>query len=236
MILLDQVTKIYKIKKEDYIPIKALDNVTLYIKSAEFVILMGASGAGKSTILKLIACQELPSLGRVIVGGINTSELHKKDIPTLRRKVGFIFQDFKLLPKKTVIQNIAFALEIIGSPNSEIQKILPKVIKIVGLTGKEYSLPSELSGGEMQRVAIARALMHQPKILLADEPTGNLDTENSDKVIELLCKINNLGTTVVLATHSQQIAQRLNTRTLIVKQGRVLSVSKNSNLKKELKS
>lgn len=221
MILLDQVTKIYKVKKEDYIPIKALDKVTFYIQPAEFVILVGASGAGKSTILKLLACQELPTSGRVIVGGINTSELVKKDIPKLRRKVGFIFQDFKLLPKKTVVQNIAFALEIVGMPNREIQRILPKVIKMVGLTGKEYSLPSELSGGEMQRVAIARALMNQPKILLADEPTGNLDAENTEKVIDLLRKINKLGTTVVLATHNRGIVRDLNTRTITVADGKI---------------
>ena len=220
MILLDQVTKIYKVKKEDYIPIKALDKATFYIQPAEFVM-VGASGAGKSTILKLLACQELPTSGRVIVGGINTSELLKKDIPKLRRKVGFIFQDFKLLPKKTVVQNIAFALEIVGMPNREIQRILPKVIKMVGLTGKEYSLPSELSGGEMQRVAIARALMNQPKILLADEPTGNLDAENTEKVIDLLRKINKLGTTVVLATHNREIVKSLNTRTITVTDGKI---------------
>ena len=221
MILLDQVSKIYKLKKGDYVPRKALDKVSLYIKSKEFVVFVGPSGAGKSTILKLLTCQEMPSSGRVVVGGIDVSEVDKKDIPKLRRKIGFIFQDFKLLPKKTVIQNIAFALEIIGTPSRDIRRILPKVIKMVSLENKEYSLPSELSGGEMQRVAIARSLMHQPKILLADEPTGNLDSENAWKVIDLLLKINKLGTTVILATHNQEIVRRLNQRTILIEDGRV---------------
>lgn len=221
MILLDQVSKIYKLKKGDYTPRKALDKVSLYIKAKEFVVLVGPSGAGKSTILKLLTCQEMPTSGRVVIGGIDISEVAKKDIPKLRRKIGFIFQDFKLLPKKTVIQNIAFALEITGTPTADIKRILPKVIKMVGLENKEYSLPSELSGGEMQRVAIARSLMHQPKILLADEPTGNLDPENAWRVIDLLVKINKLGTTVILATHNQEIVRKLGQRTILVTNGRI---------------
>ena len=226
MILLDQVSKIYKIKKGDYTPRKALEKVNLYIRSKEFAVLVGPSGAGKSTILKLLTCQEMPTSGRVVIGGLDTSEIIKKDIPKLRRKIGFIFQDFKLLPKKTVIQNIAFALEITGTPSREINRILPKVIKMVGLEGKEYSLPSELSGGELQRVAIARSLMHQPKILLADEPTGNLDAENAWKVIDLLSKINKLGATVILATHNQDIVSKLNQRLILVKNGRIIEDQK----------
>ena len=223
MILLDQVSKIYKLKKGDHAPRKALDKVSFYIKPREFVILVGSSGAGKSTILKLLTCQEFPTSGRVVVGGIETDEIAKKDIPNLRRRIGFIFQDFKLLPKKTVVQNIAFALEMTGTPTGEIKNILPKVIKMVGLEDKEYSLPGELSGGEMQRVAIARSLMHRPKILLADEPTGNLDPQNAWKVISLLVKINQLGTTVVLATHNQEIVQELAQRTITLEDGRVKS-------------
>lgn len=221
MILLDQVSKIYKLKKGNDIPHKALDKVSLYIKPKEFVTLVGSSGAGKTTILKLLTCHETATSGRVVVGGIDVGEISKKDIPKLRRKIGFIFQDFKLLPKKTAIQNIAFALEITNKPPQEINKILPKVIKMVGLQGKEYSLPSELSGGEMQRVAIARSLMHQPKILLADEPTGNLDPKNAHKVIDLLIKINKLGTTVVLATHNLDIVKKINQRVIMVGDGRI---------------
>ena len=221
MILLDQVSKIYKLKKGDHTPCKALDKVSFYIKPKEFVILVGPSGAGKSTILKLLTCHEFPSSGRVVVGGLDIEEIAKKDIPTLRRKIGFIFQDFKLLPRKTAIQNIAFALEMTGTPPAEIKRILPKVVKMVGLEGKEYSLPDELSGGEMQRVAIARSLMHQPKILLADEPTGNLDDQNTWKVISLLGKINQLGTTVVLATHNKAIVQSLGRRTIVMEDGRI---------------
>ena len=223
MILFDQVSKIYKLKKGDHAPRKALDKVSFYIKPREFVVLVGASGVGKSTVLKLLTCQEFPTSGRVVVGGIDIDEIARKDIPNLRRKIGFIFQDFKLLPKKTVIQNIAFALEMTGTPTSTIKNILPKVIKMVGLEDKEYSLPGELSGGEMQRVAIARSLMHQPKILLADEPTGNLDPQNAWKVINLLVKINQLGTTVVLATHNQDIVRHLAQRTIVLENGRIQS-------------
>ena len=226
MILFDQVTKTYKLKKQDYMPVKALDKVTLFIKSGEFVVLVGASGAGKSTILKLLTCQERATSGRVVVGGLELDEVDTKDIPKLRRRVGFIFQDFKLLPKKTVVQNIAFALEIVGAHSREIQNILPKVIKMVGLQGKEYSLPSELSGGEMQRVAIARALMHRPKILLADEPTGNLDKENTWKVISLLKKVNSLGTTVILATHNEEIVKKLKKRVILIQNGKLVEQKK----------
>ena len=221
MILLDQVTKIYKYKQKDFNSQKALDGVNLYVRPKEFVVLIGPSGSGKSTLLKLLTCQEVATSGRVVVGGLEVADISKRDIPKLRRKIGFIFQDYKLLPKKTVVQNIAFALEITGVRGREIRQILPKVIRMVSLSGREYSLPSELSGGEMQRVAIARALMHQPKILLADEPTGNLDPENTWNVIKLLLKINKLGTTVILATHSQEIVRHLNKRTVLVENGRL---------------
>ena len=221
MITLDHVTKIYKPKKDDYVPIKALDKLSLHIKAKEFVILVGSSGAGKSTLLKLLTCQEKPTGGRVLVGGVDLTELSRQDIPKLRRKIGFIYQDFKLLPKKTVIQNIAFALEITGVSSVEINQILPKVIKMVNLTGREYSLPEELSGGEMQRVAIARALMHRPKILLADEPTGNLDYENTWKVIDLLVQLNKLGATVLLATHDKEIVSKLEYRKIEIVNGKI---------------
>ena len=226
MILLDQVTKVYKHRRGSGESEKALDNVTLYVKEKEFIVLIGPSGAGKSTILKLLTRQELPTSGRVVVGGVDCTELSRRDIPKLRRKIGFVFQDFKLLPKKTVIQNIAFALEITGVSRHEINRILPKVIKMVGLEGKEQSLPNELSGGEVQRVAIARSLMCQPKILIADEPTGNLDPDNTWKVIELLLKINKLGTTVLLATHNQDVVDKLKQRTITIKDGKIIDEKK----------
>lgn len=237
--MFNQVTKTYKLQKHDYVPVKALDNVTFFVKSGDFVVLVGASGAGKSTILKLITCQETATSGQVVVGGIDLAELSRKDIPLLRRRVGCIFQDFKLLPKKTVAQNIAFALEIVGISYKEIQTILPKVIKLVGLKGKEYSLPSELSGGEMQRVAIARALMYKPKILLADEPTGNLDDKNTWRVIDLLKKVNQLGTTIVLATHNEAIVKKLAKRVILIDGGRLVEQAKQQayadKVKQELK-
>lgn len=221
MILLDQVSKFYKPQKDGYAPITALDKATLYVKAKEFVVLIGPSGSGKSTILKMLVGQEAPSSGRVVVGGVDIAHMTRKDIPKLRRKIGYIYQDFKLLPKKTVVQNIAFALEMTGVADHKIRIILAKIIKMVGLEGREYSLPNELSGGEMQRVAIARALMHQPKILLADEPTGNLDSDNSFKVIDLLLKINKLGTTVLLTTHDKEVVARLNQRTITVEGGKI---------------
>ena len=222
MISLRRVTKIYKSKKQNFVPVKALDSVTLHIKSKEFVVLVGESGAGKSTILRLLHCQEEPTFGQVLVGGSDTMTLDRRDVPKLRRKVGYVFQDFKLLPQKTVAQNIAFALEIIGQSTQEIKHILPKAIKMVGLEGKEYSLPSELSGGEMQRVAIARSLVYQPQILLADEPTGNLDDDNTWKVIELLLRINKLGTTVILATHNKEVVSKIKRRVVHLKNGKII--------------
>ena len=223
MINFNQVTKVYQVQKGDYIPVKALDRLSLEIRDKEFVVLVGDSGAGKSTMLKLLHCQEVPTAGEVVVGGINTAELARQDVPKLRRKVGYIFQDFKLLPQKTVAQNIAFALEIIGSSSAQIRYIVPKAIAMIGLKGKEYSLPSELSSGEMQRVAIARSLVYQPKVLLADEPTGNLDNDNTWKVIELLLKINQMGTTVILATHNQEVVNNLRKRTIALQGGKIIS-------------
>ncbi|MCY4088520.1 MAG: ATP-binding cassette domain-containing protein [Candidatus Saccharibacteria bacterium] len=222
MIKFDEVTKVYQPKKEDSNLIVALDKVSFQVQPQEFVILVGASGAGKSSLLKLLTCQELPTEGKVEVDNINIRKISRKNIPKLRRKIGVIFQDFKLLPKKTVVQNIAFALEIDGTPLSKIERILPKIIKMVNLKGKEYSLPSELSGGEMQRVAIARSLIYHPKILLADEPTGNLDDKNTWTVINLLLKINKLGTTVILATHNQAVVKKLKKRTIVLEDGRII--------------
>ena len=231
MISFNQVTKSYQAKKADNTLIKALDEVSLEIEAGEFVVLVGDSGAGKSTILKLLHCHELPTSGEVIVGEFNTAEMEQKEIPLLRRKVGYIFQDFKLLPQKTVAQNIAFALEIIGKSSYQISRTLPKIISMVGLVGKEYSLPSELSGGEMQRVAIARSLAYKPKILLADEPTGNLDDTNTWKVIDLFLKINKLGVTVILATHNQAVVSRIKRRTIFLEKGKIIKENQSAQVK-----
>ena len=217
MILLDRVTKTYGANNEH----PALNRISLHIKPKEFVILVGTSGAGKSTLLKLLTREEKPTSGKIVVGGIDYDKLSDKDIPLLRRRIGVVFQDFKLLPNRTVFENIAFALEIAGMNNHEIKATVPKVIKLVGLTGKENNFPDQLSGGERQRVAIARALARQPKILIADEPTGNLDPKHSWDIIKLLEKINDYGTTVVLTTHNVEIVNKLKRRVITLNKGKV---------------
>ena len=217
VILLDRVTKKYGKKG------LALDRVSLHIAPKEFVLIVGTSGAGKSTILKLLTREEKPSNGKIVVGGIDYDRLRDKEVPLLRRKIGTIFQDFKLLPNRTVFENIAFALEIVGMTNKEIQYTVPRVIDLVGLNGKEKNFPRELSGGEQQRVAIARAVVRQPKILIADEPTGNLDPKHAWDVVSVLEKINKHGTTVLMTTHNQDIANKLKRRVITIDHGRVAS-------------
>ncbi len=218
MILLDRVTKTYS---KDGAP--ALNRVSLHIEPKEFVIIVGTSGAGKSTLLKLLTREEKQTSGKIVVGGIDYDTLRKKHIPLLRRKIGVVFQDFKLLPQRTVFENIAFALEIAGMTNREIRSTVPKVIELVGLTGKETKFPHQLSGGERQRVAIARAVVRQPKILIADEPTGNLDPKHSWDIVRLLEKINRYGTTVLLTTHNADIVNRLKRRVIALDHGKVVS-------------
>lgn len=201
----------------------ALDRVSLHVEPKEFVIIIGQSGAGKSTLLRLLTREERPTSGKIIIGGVDYDKLKNKDIPYLRRKIGVVFQDFKLLPKRTVFENVAFALEIVGMGNREIAHTVPKVLDIVGLKGKESFYPAELSGGERQRVAIARAVVRQPKILIADEPTGNLDPKHAWDVIRVLEKINRFGTTVILTTHNQEIVNKLKRRVVTIKDGRVIS-------------
>ena len=219
MILLDRVTKNYF--KDSGEP--AINKVSLHVAPKEFVILIGKSGAGKSTLLKLLTREIKPDSGKIVVGGIDYDDLADKHIPLLRRKIGVVFQDFKLLPKRTVYENIAFALEISGMSNREIKGAVPKVIDIVGLTGKENKFPNQLSGGEKQRVAIARAIVRQPKILIADEPTGNLDPTNTWGIVRLLEKINRYGTTVLLTTHNTEIVNRLKRRVLTIENGSIVS-------------
>jgi cell division transport system ATP-binding protein len=213
MILLDRVTKTYGKTLGT-----ALDRVSLHVEPKEFVIVIGQSGAGKSTLLKLLTREERPSSGKMIVGGIDYDKLSDKDIPLLRRKIGVVFQDFKLLPNRTVFENVAFALEIVGVSTKEINNTVPRVLEIVNLKDKAKRMPVELSGGERQRVAIARAIVRQPKILIADEPT-----KLAWDVITVLEKINRYGTTVLLTTHNQEIVNKLKRRVITIKNGRVVS-------------
>lgn len=217
MILLDRVTKVYNRTNT------ALDRISLHVEPKEFVILIGKSGAGKSTLLKLLTREERQTSGKIIVGGIDYDKLRDRDIPLLRRRIGVVFQDFKLLPNKNVFENIAFALEIVGHSNSEINHTVPRVLDIVGLKGKDRRMPDELSGGERQRVSIARAVVRQPKILIADEPTGNLDPKHAWDVIRVLEKINHYGTTVLLTTHNQDIVNKLKRRVITIDNGRITS-------------
>lgn len=218
MILLDRVTKTY-----GKVATPALDRVSLHVEPKEFVIVVGQSGAGKSTLLKLLTREERQTSGKIIVGGIDYDKLRDKDIPLLRRKIGVVFQDFKLLPNRTVFENVAFALEVVGMGNHEIKHTVPKVLDIVNLRGKEKRMPLELSGGERQRVAIARAIVRQPKILIADEPTGNLDPKHAWDVIKVLEKINHYGTTVLLTTHNQEIVNKLKRRVVTIEHGQIAS-------------
>ena len=226
MILFDRVTKSYGRANAP-----ALEKVSLHVEPKEFVIIVGASGAGKSTLLKLLTREEKPTNGKIIVGGIDYDKLRDKEIPLLRRKIGVVFQDFKLLPAKTVFENVAVALEMVGMSNKEINHTVPRVLEIVGLTGKEKRMPRELSGGERQRVAIARAIVRQPKILIADEPTGNLDPKHAWDVVKVLEKINRFGTTVLLTTHNQDIVNRLKRRVITIKDGKVVSDRANAEYK-----
>jgi cell division transport system ATP-binding protein len=217
MILLDRVTKVYGRKAT------ALDRISLHVEPKEFVVIVGTSGAGKSSLLKLLTREERQTSGKIVVGGIDYDKLKDKDIPLLRRKIGVVFQDFKLLQNKTVFENVAFALEIVGFGKHEIEHTVPKVLDIVGLKDKADNKPLELSGGERQRVAIARAIVRQPKILIADEPTGNLDPKYAWDVIRVLEKINRYGTTVLLTTHNQEIVNKLKRRVIRISNGRIVS-------------
>lgn len=200
----------------------ALDKVNINIKSGEFVSLVGPSGAGKSTLLRLLTRELSPDEGEVWVDGVNLATLGGGNIPLLRRKIGTIFQDFKLLSNKNAFENVAFALEVCGIPKDEIQTDVPKVLAIVGLSEKIKSFPHQMSGGEKQRLAIARALIHRPKIILADEPTGNLDMVNSYDVVQLLLKIHELGTTVILATHNREVVNSVGKRVITMEKGQVV--------------
>jgi len=228
MILLDRVSKTYERSRE-----ASLDRISINIDAKEFVIVIGQSGAGKTTLLRLLTREERQTSGKIVVGGIDYDKLKDRDIPHLRRKIGVVFQDFKLLPNKTVYENVAFALEIVGASNREIRRTVPRVLEIVNLSDKSKNMPHELSGGERQRVAIARAIVRQPRILIADEPTGNLDPKNAWDVIRILEKINRYGTTVLLTTHNQAIVNKLKKRVITIAQGKVVSDRKNAEYYKD---
>lgn len=216
MILLDRLTKTYPNHTT------AVSRINLHIQPKEFVSIVGPSGAGKSTLIKLLIREEEPTSGKIIIGGTDYDGLKEKDVPFLRRKIGVVFQDYKLLPGRNVYENVSFAMEIIGTPNRVIKHTVPKVLQLVGLAGKEKNFPRELSGGEKQRVAIARAVVRQPKILIADEPTGNLDPKHAWDIIELLLKINRYGTTVLLTTHNKEIVNALKRRVVTLRNGRII--------------
>jgi cell division transport system ATP-binding protein len=217
VIRLDNVTKVYPSQVRP-----ALNDVSLEVEKGEFVFLVGASGSGKSTFLRLVLKEEKPSSGHVHVAGKDLGRLSSWKVPSLRRQIGTVFQDFRLLPSKTVSQNVAFALEVIGRPQSQIQKVVPEVLDLVGLSDKGARLPTELSGGEQQRVAIARAFANRPIILLADEPTGNLDPTTSVGIMKLLDRINRTGTTVVMATHDAQIVDSMRRRVIELEGGKLV--------------
>ena len=217
MISLDKVSKVYVNTARP-----ALSDVTVDIDKGEFVFLVGSSGSGKSTFLRLILKEDAPTSGRVRVAGKDLAKLSHWKVPALRRQIGCVFQDFRLLPNKTVFENVAFALEVIGKPRHVVEKVVPDVVDLVGLQGKGGRFPHELSGGEQQRVAIARAFVNRPMIVIADEPTGNLDPSTSVGIMKLLDRINRTGTTVIMATHDAVIVDSMRRRVVELDHGKVV--------------
>ena len=218
MIEFKDVTKIYGNSET-----KALDNVNIKIEDGEFVFVVGASGAGKSTFLKLIMQEEKPSQGEVVVNGFSSATLKKRKIPYYRRTMGIVFQDFRIIPKMSVYDNVAFAMRVIGAKEKDIRKRVPYILQLVGLSKKARSMPNELSGGEQQRVSLARALVNNPDLIIADEPTGNVDPEMSHEIVDLLTKINNNGTTVVMVTHEHELVRSFQRRVIVIQNGQVVS-------------
>ena len=202
---------------------RALNGVTMQIEDGEFVFLVGPSGSGKSTIMKIITGELKPTSGQVHVNGYNLERMRKRDIPFMRRTLGVVFQDFRLINKMTVYDNVAYAMRVIGAREAEIKERVPYVMDLVGLTGKERRHPNEMSGGEQQRLAIARALVNNPSTIIADEPTGNLDPARSFELMALLQEINNLGTTVLVVTHEKELVERFDKRVIAIDEGVVIS-------------
>ena len=216
MIIAEGLTKIYSTHSV------ALRDISLHIKPGEFVSIIGQSGSGKTTLAKLLIAEEKATKGQLKIGDWDITEISRQEVPFLRRQIGMIFQDYKLLPRKTIEENVAFALEVAGEKSSHIKNIVPQLLSIVGLSHKHHRYPHQLSGGEQQRVAIARSLAHRPKILVADEPTGNLDTINTEEIIQILKKINEFGTTVVLLTHNREVVNKLRRRVVTLHDGHII--------------
>ena len=202
---------------------KVLKGVSMQIDDGDFVFLVGPSGSGKSTIIKLITAEIAPTKGKLMVNGYNLNDISEKQIPLLRRTIGVVFQDFRLIEKKTVFENIEVAMRAVGATTSEIRRRIPYVLGLVGLTGKSRQLPTQLSGGEQQRVAIARALANNPSVIIADEPTGNLDPARSLEIMSLLEKINDMGTTILVVTHERELVNRFGKRVVAIESGRIIS-------------
>ena len=217
MVLFKNVTKVY-----DNTNVTALENVSIEIEKGEFVFLVGHSGAGKSTLIKLITAEEKPTSGEIVINGINVTELTPKEIPYYRRTLGMVFQDFRLLDNKSVIENVSFAMKVVGATNRQIRRHAPHVLGRVGLSQKAHFFPGELSGGEQQRVAMARALANNPNLIIADEPTGNLDPDTSAEIMEYLEEINRSGTTVIVATHDKEIVNNMHKRVIAVDDGSIV--------------
>ena len=215
MIIFSNVSKIYDNGT------KALDNISFFIERGEFVFIVGPSGSGKSTLIKLLMHEETATSGDVIINSVNVNALKQSQIPYLRRNMGVVFQDFRLLPKKTVYENVSFAMEIVGASRREICRQVPIVLSMVGLSHKARALPSQLSGGEQQRVALARALVNNPAFLIADEPTGNLNPKTAQEIVDLLSDINKRGTTVIMATHAKDIVDQMKKRVIAIEDGAI---------------
>ncbi len=226
MIELREVTKSYSLTSNAKQRVLALDAVNLVIGKGDFVSLVGPSGAGKSTLIRLLIAEEKPDHGSILVADRDIAVLQPRELPYYRRKIGVVFQDFRLLPAKTVWENIAFALEVSDVSSEDIRERVPKILTLVGLADKADNYPGELSGGERQRVAIARAMIHSPRILIADEPTGNLDPETTWEIVELLERIGRSGTTIILATHNKAVVDKLQRRVIVVEHGRIVSDKK----------
>ncbi len=221
MIRFNNVTKIYEDNKA-----LALEDVSFHVEKGEFVFLVGHSGAGKSSVIRMLLCEETPTKGEVFVKGRNIGQLTRKEIPYLRREIGVVFQDFRLLPARTVYENVAFAMRIVGASTRQMRRRIPEVLNMVGLSRKAKAYPSQLSGGEQQRVSMARALANNPSILIADEPTGNLDREKAAEIMAILEDINNRGTTILMATHAEKVVNEMHKRVITLDMGHLVSDEK----------